>query len=182
MRAVWADDQGLFKLAASFFQFGVLGVAGSFAIHEGAHAATLTRMPGVQAAQVQVTLLRVSIQPTGAMTAAEMITFSMAGPVCTGFVGALIWACQPQSALAWTYLLHMAFMLPVFGDGQGLLTAIRLSGRSRQFGNATDPLPARLLTRWVSRTPSRIVRKPGCTRGRHTGSPQHELTSCQGVP
>lgn len=125
-RAVTVDDYGLLHLVWGFFSFGVFGVAGSFALHEAAHAGVLTLCRNVRSARLQLTLMRLSVQPMGEMTAVEMAALCLAGPAFTAAVGVGLWVIQPQSLLAWAFLAHIIFLIPVFGDGRGLVTALRL--------------------------------------------------------
>lgn len=120
-----AGDPGFVLLALLCAKTGMLGLVGSFALHESAHAAVLKTLPGITAITVETGAWRISLIPEGTITRAENALVALAGPLSCAVVGAGLWLTGIDRALAWWYLLHLAFLLPVFGDGQALWRSLR---------------------------------------------------------
>ncbi|MEU6861204.1 hypothetical protein AB0B28_20310 [Glycomyces sp. NPDC046736] len=134
--AWWAGtgDWGLVLLSLLFAKAGLLGLVASFALHEAAHAAVLKRLNGITSVTVERTALRVSLRPEGMITRGQNALVALAGPVSCGLVGAALWFAG--DALAWWYLLHLAFLLPVFGDGRSLWRSVHFkTGRAPAAGS-----------------------------------------------
>ncbi|GAA2136014.1 hypothetical protein [Glycomyces algeriensis] len=125
--AWWArsGDSGLVLLALLCGKTGMLGLVASFALHESAHAAVLKTRPGITAITVEATAWRISLIPEGTLTRGENALVALAGPLACAAVGAGLWLTGIDRLLAWWYLLHLAFLLPVFGDGQALWRSFR---------------------------------------------------------
>lgn len=120
--AWWArsGDSGLVLLALLCAKTGMLGLVASFALHESAHAVVLKTLPGITGITVGTTAWRTSLIPEGAITRGENALVALAGPLACAAVGAVLWLTGADRTLAWWYFLHLAFLLPVFGDGQAL--------------------------------------------------------------
>ncbi|MCC2274911.1 hypothetical protein LKL35_05600 [Streptomyces sp. ET3-23] len=107
-----------------------LGLVASFALHESAHVLVLKRIGTVTHITIERTAWRTSVIPHGTMTAPQTALVALAGPAACVAVGALLWLSGLDRTLSWWYLAHIAFLLPLFGDGQVLWHSIRkaLSG------------------------------------------------------
>lgn len=123
----YSGDPGLALLALLFCKAAVLGLVGSFAVHEAAHAAVLARSPGVTGITVERTGWRVSLIPEGTLTRARNAAVALSGPLTCGAIGAILYLTGLDRGLAWWYMLHLVFLLPLFGDGRALLLSLRPS-------------------------------------------------------
>lgn len=126
----WArsGDGGLLRLTATWWGIVLGGLIGSFLLHELGHALVLLRIAGVTRVRLEVSLLRISLVPEGSLTRAESLLTALSGPVVTALVGAGLVASG--SGLGWWYVMHLAFLLPPFGDGEALLqVALSLPAR-----------------------------------------------------
>ncbi|WP_199042028.1 hypothetical protein [Glycomyces salinus] len=132
--AWWAHsgDSGFVLLALLCGKAAVLGLICSFALHESAHAAVLKALPGITAVTIETGALRTSLVPEGTLTRGENALVALAGPLSCAAVGAGLWLTGLDRSLAWWYLLHLAFLLPVFGDGQALWRSLRGAVGHRQ--------------------------------------------------
>lgn len=102
-----------------------LGLVVPFALHESAHAVVLRRIRTVTHITIERTAWRTSVIPQGAMTARQMAGVALAGPSACVSVGALLWFSGLDRSLAWWYLAHVVFLLPLFGDGKALRQGLR---------------------------------------------------------
>lgn len=75
---------------------------------------------------MEVNLLRVSVIPHGEMTGWEIVRGALAGPLSCMSIGVLLLLIVPDLQLHWWYLLHGAFLLPLFGDGRSLIKGVLL--------------------------------------------------------
>jgi|GEM_PF-3274505 len=103
----------------------VLGLWGSFAIHELGHALVLGRASGVSAITVERGLLRLSVTPHGSILGRDACLAAAVGPGCCVAIGLLLWACAPDSMLHVWYLAHAVFLTPLFNDGRALIRSSR---------------------------------------------------------
>lgn len=103
----------------------MFGFAASFAIHETTHAMVLSRCPGVTHITIHRTAWRFSLTPLGTLTPLEAAAGAVAGPGVTVLVGAGLYLTGLDTTLALWYLCHLVFLLPFFGDGKTLITALR---------------------------------------------------------
>ena len=121
----WAasDDHQPLLLAVGFAEVVVLGLVGSFALHEAAHVAVLRRTPTVTHLVLERTAWRISVLAAGTLTTGRSAAVALAGPGACLVVGlGLRWSGSP---LAWWYLAHVLLLLPVFADGRALVAAVR---------------------------------------------------------
>ena len=102
-----------------------VGLAGGFAVHEVAHVAVLRRCAGVSHLVVSSTWWRFSLEPRGSITAAQVVGVALAGPGAAAAVGLVLWAALPGAGLHGWFLVHLVFLLPVFGDGRSLVLGVR---------------------------------------------------------
>ncbi|MEU8625958.1 hypothetical protein [Streptomyces sp. NPDC048669] len=108
----------------------VLGLVVPFALHESAHVVLLRRIPTVTRIVLERTAWRTSVIPEGTMTGRQAVAVALAGPLSCVAVGAVLWLSGLDRSLAWWYLTHLAFLLPVFGDGRALWRGVRDSRSS----------------------------------------------------
>lgn len=120
-----SGDFGLVLLALLFVKTAVLGLVGSFALHESAHAMVLKALPGVTDVTVETGAWRMSLIPEGTITRGENALVALAGPLSCAAVGAGLWLTGIDRSLSWWYLLHLAFLLPPFGDGRALWRSLK---------------------------------------------------------
>lgn len=128
---VWflsSGDRATVGLAWRFFTLGVVGLVGSFALHEVAHVMVLKRISTVTLLEIDRTAWRVSIVPHGALNARQVVVVALAGPAACVGLGAILLIVDLDRALAWWYLAHGLFLLPFFGDGRSLISGIRGRG------------------------------------------------------
>lgn len=128
---VAARTGGLHLLQASwwFTELAVLGLIGSFALHETAHLLALRRTAGVHHIHVTATRWRVSIAPVGTMTPRQVLVTALVGPASAVVVGLLL--LPLNDAVAVIYLAHGLQLLPMFGDGRAVVHALRGRGLSQ---------------------------------------------------
>lgn len=108
----------------------VVGLVGSFALHELAHLAALRRIPSVHGVRLERTGWRLSLHPQGRMSPRQVVGVAVAGPAACLLVGLTWWAVAPTSTLRWWYLAHVLALTPLMGDGRAVMTAIRAARRS----------------------------------------------------
>jgi hypothetical protein len=110
------------------FKTGAIGLVGSFALHESAHAVVLRRIDTVTHLALDRRAWRFSIVPVGALSARQVVGVAVAGPLACVLVGAALWLSVLDRSMAWWYLMHGVFLLPFFGDGRSLLRGVRGHG------------------------------------------------------
>ncbi|MCZ4122370.1 hypothetical protein [Streptomyces sp. H39-S7] len=110
---------------ALLFKPAALGLVASFALHESAHVIVLKRVRTVTHIAVERTMWRTSVIPEGNMTARQTRVVALAGPSACVIVGAFLLLSGLDRSLAWWHLAHIAFLLPVFGDGRALWRSFR---------------------------------------------------------
>ncbi|MFF6976731.1 hypothetical protein ACFZAV_03065 [Streptomyces sp. NPDC008343] len=113
------------EMAWGFFKTATLGLVASFVLHESAHAIALKRLQTITHIAVDRSAWRTSVVPIGTMTARQMAGVALVGPMSCAGVGALLWLSGLNRPLAWWHLAHVVFLLPFFGDGRALCTALR---------------------------------------------------------
>lgn len=106
------------------FKAATLGLAASFALHESAHAMALKRIRTVTHIALDRTAWRTSVLPVGTMTARQTVGVAVAGPLSCVLAGAVLWVSALDRTLAWWYLAHGVFVLPIFGDGRSLVRGL----------------------------------------------------------
>ncbi|WP_353355015.1 hypothetical protein [Intrasporangium sp. DVR] len=135
--AVWfaaSGDGSLVDVAAAFGRTVVVGLVGSFAVHEVAHVVLLRRIPGITHITLERTSFRFSVVPVGTLTARQVGLVAVAGPGACLLTVPAWWVALPGSGLAWWYAAHVVFLVPVFADGRLLLASVRSGalGRDRR--------------------------------------------------
>ncbi|KUO10462.1 hypothetical protein [Streptomyces sp. DSM 15324] len=133
-----SGDQVPTEMAWGLFEPAALGLTASFALHESAHAIALKRIHSVTHIAMDRAAWRTSVIPEGTMTARQMAGVALVGPGSCVVVGALIWLSDLDRPLAWWYLAHAVFLLPVFGDGRALRHSLRMA-RKQPCGEDTSP-------------------------------------------
>ncbi|ADU47568.1 hypothetical protein [Intrasporangium calvum] len=126
--AIWlalSGDRSLLDVAAGFGRMVVVGLVGSFALHEATHVVLLRRMPGITHITLERTAWRFSVAPVGALSSRQVGLVAVGGPGACLLAAAAWWVALPASGLAWWYAAHVVFLLPVFGDGRMLLASVR---------------------------------------------------------
>lgn len=118
------------KMTLWFFKMAIVGLIGSFALHELAHAMMLKRIEAVTHIAIDRTAWRISIVPRGTMTARQVVNVAIIGPVSCVAVGSALWISNLDISLAWWYLAHGIFLLPFFGDGRNFYNGLRGHGGS----------------------------------------------------
>lgn len=127
---VATGDGMLLRAAGRLELLAAVGVAGAFAVHEVAHVAVLRRCEGVTHLVVTATPARFSVEPRGRITPRQVVGVALAGPGAAAVAGLVLWIAVPAVDLHWWFLAHLAFLLPVFGDGRSLLVALSRSQRA----------------------------------------------------
>lgn len=122
---MWSGDAGPALLAWWVCEPAVLGLVGSFTLHESAHVLALRRVRTVTRVAIERTAWRTSVIPEGTMTGREAAGVAAAGPLACVLAGLLLWLPDLDRALAWWYLAHLVFLAPCFGDGRALFGALR---------------------------------------------------------
>ena len=118
-------------LFARLTAVALLGLMGSFVVHELAHLMALRRVHTVHEVRLERTPWRLSLHPRGPMTPLQVAAVAVAGPGACALVGLTLWVLVPGSALHWWYLGHLVALVPPLGDGRALVTAI-CAGCSRK--------------------------------------------------
>lgn len=108
----------------------VIGLLGSFVLHELAHLAALRRIVSVEEVRLERTGWRISLHPRGRMSPVQVAGVAVAGPAACLLVGLGLWVLAPGSTLRWWYLAHAVALLPPLGDGRAVITAVRAARRS----------------------------------------------------
>ena len=111
-----------------FFKTAAFGLVGSFALHESAHMMVLKRIDTVTHLAIVRMLWRISVVPFGSLTARQVVTVAIAGPISCVAVGAALWTSDLDPSLAWWFLAHGILLLPLFGDGRSLCRGLRGRG------------------------------------------------------
>lgn len=107
----------------------IVGLCGSFALHELGHALVLIRADGVTGVTLERTAWRISVRASGAIRGRAAFVAALAGPGgCAATGGILLLAC-PHALLHVWFFAHAVFLLPVFGDGRALISGARRWGR-----------------------------------------------------
>lgn len=130
--AVWlavSGDPSLVDVAAGFGRTVLVGLVGSFALHESAHVVLLRRIPGITHITLERTAWRFSVAPVGTLSARQVGLVAVAGPGACLLAAPVWWVAAPGSGLAWWYAAHAVFLLPLFGDGRMLLASVRAGAR-----------------------------------------------------
>ncbi|MBB2987320.1 hypothetical protein [Terracoccus luteus] len=136
--AAWAvatGDAVPLGVLAQLAGFAVVGVVGSFALHESAHVVALRPGRGITHVGLEQTWLRLSVVPIGRADGRTVVVAALAGPlacVAVGGLGLLVAAAlSPVVALptawCWAFVAHVVLLLPVFGDGRVLARALLAS-------------------------------------------------------
>jgi hypothetical protein len=147
---VWSLDSGNsvpVVVAWFLFKTAFVGLVGSFALHESAHVMALKRIDTVTHVAIERTAFRTSIVPLGVLTARQVVAVALAGPLACVAVGVALWMTDLDRSLAWWYLGHAIFLLPLFGDGRSLFSGLRGRGAvlapsaGRSDEDVPEPLP-----------------------------------------
>ncbi len=118
----------------------VLGLVGSFVLHETMHLVVLRRVGTVRTVVVARDRWRVSLTPVGTMTPRQVATTALAGPLACVLLGLVL---LPVDALVATvHLAHALQLLPVFGDGRALVHAALGRGLVDDDGAPVSPSPS----------------------------------------
>lgn len=123
-----------------FVRVAVLGLVGSFVLHETMHLLVLRRVGTVRTVLVTRERWRVSLTPVGTMTPRQVATTALAGPAACVLLGFVL---LPVDALvAAVHLAHVVQLLPLFGDGRALVHAARGRGLRADDGGRVSPSPS----------------------------------------
>jgi len=122
---VSSGDRVVLDLAWGFFLVAVVGLMGSYALHEVAHVVVLKRAAGISHLGLERSWLRFSIIPLGDLSHREQALVAAAGPVSCVVVGVVLWSATPLTVVATFYVAHGLLVLPPFGDGRVLVRAAR---------------------------------------------------------
>ena len=101
----------------------------SFVVHEISHVVCMRRFSGVTHIVVSTNSRRFSITPIGSLRGWQIAVTAVAGPGASCAVGAALVFLIPNSLLHLWFLFHAVFILPVFGDGRGLIEGIKYWSR-----------------------------------------------------
>ncbi len=125
-----------------FVRVAVLGLVGSFVLHETMHLVLLRRVETVRTVILTRERWRVSVTPVGTMTPRQVATTALAGPASCVLVGLAL--LPVDAVVAVVHLAHALQLLPVFGDGRALVHAVRGRGLVADDDGASlspSPLP-----------------------------------------
>jgi hypothetical protein len=118
-------------LASSILLHAAFGLLGSYVVHECGHFVALGFCRDVSAISMKSSLLRLSLQPEGQLTALAALGVAVAGPLNAVVVGVGLCVLFPELGWGWWYLGHLVFLAPWFGDGRAaFVAAARLSRRT----------------------------------------------------
>lgn len=109
-----------------FMKVAVLGLVGSYAVHETAHLVLLRRIETVHLIALARTGWRASLTPVGAMTPRQVLVTAVAGPASSVLVGLAV--LPLDTVVAVIYLAHGLQLLPTSGDGRAVIRAARGHG------------------------------------------------------
>lgn len=118
---VFIQAPSLILLAALIAAHGIIGLFGSYLVHEFGHTIALKLTPGIQAIRIERTFLRFSMRPIGTLTGWHIARTACAGPLSAVTIGCGIAFIFPQLGLQYWYFFHALSLLPPFGDGNSLL-------------------------------------------------------------
>ncbi|MDF1704822.1 MAG: hypothetical protein P1U38_08605 [Aeromicrobium sp.] len=107
----------------------VVGLLGSFVVHELAHLGALRRIRSVESVRLERTAWRLSLHAQGRMTPRQIAAVAVAGPGACTLVGLALAVLAPGSTLPWWYLAHLVALVPPLGDGRALVLAMRAARR-----------------------------------------------------
>ncbi|MEG9224955.1 hypothetical protein [Aeromicrobium sp. Sec7.5] len=125
----------------------ILGLLGSFVVHELAHLLALRRIASVDQVWLERTGWRISLHPCGLMSPRQIAAVAVAGPGACVLVGLGLGVLLPGSTLRWWYLAHVLALVPPLGDGRALVTAARSSRRAALAPQPTCNTPRGMLWR-----------------------------------
>lgn len=112
------------RLFGGFLAITLIGLVGSFALHELTHLAALRQVPTVEEVVIERRGWRLSLHPRGRMSPLQVVGVAVAGPGACILVGLALWVLAPGSTLRWWYLAHALALVPPMGDGRAVVTAI----------------------------------------------------------
>lgn len=124
--AVVTEQAAILSAVAMLAAHYVLGLGGSFALHELGHLAVLSRVRGVTAFTLERSTWRISIAPHGRIARRDAALAALAGPGMCIVVGVILWLVVPAPGVHGWYLAHAVFLAPLFNDGRVLLAAVRV--------------------------------------------------------
>lgn len=99
-----------------------VGLIFSCLLHEVSHVFFLLRIPEIKKVTFEITLFRISVRPCGNMTRGQAILVALSGPGICFLCG--VGLCFIYRDLSWWYLIHIMSLLPIFGDGRAIITAL----------------------------------------------------------
>jgi hypothetical protein len=117
-----ADDTVLVTLFSQITLHAIAGLGGSYFLHECAHIFLLANYPSIKCVDVATSWTRFSLHPQGTLTPLQMTAVGAVGPLGCVAVGAVLWLTN--SSLAYWYLGHIIFLLPIFGDGRAIIFSL----------------------------------------------------------
>lgn len=123
--AVITGQDAILSAVAMLGVHYVLGLGGSFVVHELGHLTVLSRARGVTAFTLERSTWRISIAPHGRITTGAAALAALAGPGGCVVAGGLLWIVVPELQVHGWYLAHAVFLVPLFNDGRILLAALR---------------------------------------------------------
>lgn len=103
----------------------IVGLCGSFALHELGHALVLLRADGGTSVTLERTAWRISVRATGAIRGRDAFLAALAGPGGCAVAGGILLLACPHALLHVWFFAHAVFLLPVFGDGRALISGAR---------------------------------------------------------
>lgn len=116
------SGNGIVISIARLFALHLLaGLLGSFVVHEMGHWAVLALSPSVREVAVERSIFRISLLPLGKISVGEACAAALAGPVSAVVFGGFFWLFARNLGIHYWYIVHMLFLLPLFGDGRALV-------------------------------------------------------------
>jgi hypothetical protein len=101
------------------------GVLASYLVHELAHLLVLVRAPGASSVRLTLAFHRVSVEAAAGIRPRWRILASVCGPLAGALVAGAVGVVLGQPLLLAVAALHVAMLLPLFGDGRALIGAVR---------------------------------------------------------
>ncbi|WP_216387108.1 hypothetical protein [Arcanobacterium phocae] len=128
--AFFYQDRYLFALGCAFLRHLVCGIVLGFLVHEIAHVVFIClTMNELMRIELEFNLFRFSVRGIGSSTGRGIFATALSGPIVAVVFGFILSIVFPDSGLLGWYVLHLLFLLPIFGDGRALVFGVRNWGR-----------------------------------------------------
>lgn len=120
-----SNDTVLIHVVLLLLTHTLVGCLASYWVHEAAHAYVMRLFKSIEDVYLTAGAFRLSLTPTGSLLGWQVAVIALAGPCAAAAVGGVLKLILDDSALYLWYLLHLLFLLPMFGDGKSLIIGLR---------------------------------------------------------